>query len=161
MVKNPPSIKNLPAMWETWVWSQGWEDPLEESMATQRIPWTEEPGGLNGVHGVTVRHEWVTKHSTAQWGLINLFQRRVYFLKDVYWPERDSHIEENQEHRYVLVLSGYWTDPVAQLCWLKHESEAKILSLLLWSSFLRMKTKILYATNSLLSRLRGFYFVSN
>ena len=27
-------IKNLPAMWETWVQSLGWEDPLEESMAT-------------------------------------------------------------------------------------------------------------------------------
>ena len=27
-------VKNLPAMWETWVWSLGWEDPLEEGMAT-------------------------------------------------------------------------------------------------------------------------------
>ena len=45
-------VKNLPAMWETWVRSLGWEDPLEEGMATDssilawRIPWTEEPGGL-------------------------------------------------------------------------------------------------------------------
>ena len=43
-------IKNLPAMWETLVQSLGWEDPLEEEMATHssilawRIPWTEEPG---------------------------------------------------------------------------------------------------------------------
>ena len=28
------SVKNAPAMWETWVWSLGWEDPLEEGMAT-------------------------------------------------------------------------------------------------------------------------------
>ena len=27
-------VKNLPAMWETWIWSLGWEDPLEEGMAT-------------------------------------------------------------------------------------------------------------------------------
>ena len=27
-------VKNLPAMWETWVWSLGWEDPLEEGIAT-------------------------------------------------------------------------------------------------------------------------------
>ena len=46
------TVKNLPAMLETWHQSQGWEDPLEEGMAThssvlaQRIPWTEEPGGL-------------------------------------------------------------------------------------------------------------------
>ena len=45
-------VKNLPAVWETWVRSLGWEDPLEKSMATLssilawRIPWTEEPGGL-------------------------------------------------------------------------------------------------------------------
>ena len=45
-------VKNLPAMWETLVRSQGWEDPLEKGMATYssildwRIPWTEEPGGL-------------------------------------------------------------------------------------------------------------------
>ena len=45
-------VKNLSAMWETWVRFLGWKDPLEEGMATHssilawRIPWTEEPGGL-------------------------------------------------------------------------------------------------------------------
>ena len=45
-------VKNLTAMWEIWVESLGWEDPLEEGMATHasllawRIPWTEEPGRL-------------------------------------------------------------------------------------------------------------------
>ena len=45
-------IKRLPAMWETRVRSVGREDPLEKEMATHsstlawRIPWTEEPGGL-------------------------------------------------------------------------------------------------------------------
>ena len=39
-------VKNLPAMWETWVRSLGWEDPLEKGKATHssilawRIPWT-------------------------------------------------------------------------------------------------------------------------
>ena len=48
------SVKN-PAMQETWVQSQGWEDPLEKEMATHssilawRIPWTEEPGGLQSM----------------------------------------------------------------------------------------------------------------
>ena len=52
------TAKNPPVMQETWVRSLGWEDPLEEGMATHssilawRIPWTEEPGGLQ-VHGVT------------------------------------------------------------------------------------------------------------
>ena len=48
-------IKNLPLMQETWVGSLGWEDPLEKGMATHssilawRIPWTEEPGGLQSM----------------------------------------------------------------------------------------------------------------
>ena len=48
-------VKRLPAMWETRVQSLGREDPLEESMATHsstlawRIPWTEEPGGLQSM----------------------------------------------------------------------------------------------------------------
>ena len=46
------TVKNLPAMQETWVLSLGQEGPLQKRMATYstilawRIPWTEEPGGL-------------------------------------------------------------------------------------------------------------------
>ena len=46
------TVKHLPAMWETWVQSLGWEDPLEKGMATHprilawEIPWMQEPGGL-------------------------------------------------------------------------------------------------------------------
>ena len=56
-------VKNLPAMWETWVRSLGWEDPLEKGMATHSnilawsIPWTEEPGGLQSVGSERVRHD--------------------------------------------------------------------------------------------------------
>ena len=51
------TVKNMPAKWETWVQSLGWEDPLEKGMATHscilvwRIPWTEEPWWAT-VHGV-------------------------------------------------------------------------------------------------------------
>ena len=43
-------VKNLLVIWETWVLSLGWEDPLEKGTTTHssilawRIPWTEEPG---------------------------------------------------------------------------------------------------------------------
>ena len=49
------AVKNLPAMQETRVQSLGREDPLEKEMATHssilawRIPWTEEPGGLQSI----------------------------------------------------------------------------------------------------------------
>ena len=45
-------VKHLPTMWETWVRSLGWEDPLEKKMATHsstlawKIPWMEERGRL-------------------------------------------------------------------------------------------------------------------
>ena len=45
-------LKRLPSMWETWVRSLGWEDPLEKETVTHsstlawRIPWTEKPGRL-------------------------------------------------------------------------------------------------------------------
>ena len=56
-------VKNLPAMQETWVQSLGWEDPLEEGMPTHssilawRIPWAEEPGGLQSVGSQRVGHD--------------------------------------------------------------------------------------------------------
>ena len=51
------TVKNMPALPETWDQSLGWGDPLEEEMAAHcsvlawRIPWTEEPGGLQSVVG--------------------------------------------------------------------------------------------------------------
>ena len=49
------TVKHLPAVWETWVQSLGWEDPLEKEKATHssilawRIPSTEEPGKLQSM----------------------------------------------------------------------------------------------------------------
>ena len=50
-------------MWETWVQSQGWEDPLEKGMATcssilaWRIPVDKEPGGLESMKSKRVGHD--------------------------------------------------------------------------------------------------------
>ena len=52
-----------------WVWPLGWEDPLEEEVAphssilTWRIPWTEEPGGLQYVGSQRVRHDQTIEHT--------------------------------------------------------------------------------------------------
>ena len=60
------TVKNLPAVWETWVQSLGQGDPLEKGMATHssvlvwRIPWTEKPGGLQSMGSQRVIHDWVT-----------------------------------------------------------------------------------------------------
>ena len=56
-------VKNPPAMQKTWVRSLGWEDPLEEGMATHssilawRIPWTKDPGGLQSMGSHRVGHD--------------------------------------------------------------------------------------------------------
>ena len=69
-------VKKLPAVQESQerqVWSLGWEDSLEEGMAArssiraQKIPWTEEPGGLQCMGSQSTRHEWsdwACTHST-------------------------------------------------------------------------------------------------
>ena len=56
-------VKNLPAVQESRVPTLGPEDPLEEGMATHssilawRIPWTEEPGGLQTIGSQRARHD--------------------------------------------------------------------------------------------------------
>ena len=57
------TVKRLPTMWETRVQSLGREDLLEKEMATHssilawKIPWTEEPGGLQSMGSQRVRHD--------------------------------------------------------------------------------------------------------
>ena len=57
------TVKHLPAVRETQLRSLGWEDPLEKEMATHssnvawKIPWTEEPGGLQSMGSQRVGHD--------------------------------------------------------------------------------------------------------
>ena len=58
-------VKRLSTMQETHVRSLGWEDPLQKEMATHsnihawKIPWTEEPGGLQSMGLLRARHSAV------------------------------------------------------------------------------------------------------
>ena len=60
---NESDGKNMPAMWETQVRSLGWEELLEKEMVTHssilawRIPWTEEPSGLQSMGLQRVGHD--------------------------------------------------------------------------------------------------------
>ena len=59
----------MPMIQETQVWSLDREDPLKEEMTTffsipaLKIPWTEEPGGLQNMGSQRVRHDWACTHS--------------------------------------------------------------------------------------------------
>ena len=69
---------------ETQVWSLGWEDPLEESLATHssilawKIPWTEEPDGLQSVGSQQTGYNWTHIHTKTciikKKGVLVLFQ---------------------------------------------------------------------------------------
>ena len=65
-------VKHLVAMWQTQVWSLGWEDPVEKEMATHlrtlvwKIPWTEKPGRLQSLGSQRVRYNWVTSLNTLE-----------------------------------------------------------------------------------------------
>ena len=87
------SGKNLPAnvgnIRDPWVWSLGWEDPMNEGMATHssilawRIPWIEEPGGIRSIGSQRVGYDWVTKHARindVKHIFICLFAIHVFYL---------------------------------------------------------------------------------
>ena len=81
-------VKNPPAMWETWVRSLGWDDPLEKRKATHsrnlawRIPWTSESMGSWGVG-----HDWMT-FTTSLFSLIEGNRRRGKQNEMVAWPHQ-------------------------------------------------------------------------
>ena len=96
--------------WKMWVLSLGQEDPLEEGMETHssilawRIPWTEEPGGLQSIGSQRDGHDWthpcvrVHTHTVTLWltfwGTYKLFSKerlhRFIFLSPMYWYECSS-----------------------------------------------------------------------
>ena len=98
-------VKRLPTKQETQVQSLGWEDPLEKEMATHssilawKIPWTEEPGRLQSVHGVA-------KSQTRLSNFTFIFMIQVLCIK-----------EEIRLSTFVLGKKDkYQIRSVAQLC---------------------------------------------
>ena len=97
------TVKNLPAMQEPLevrVWSLGWEDPLEESMATHssilawRIPWTEELGKLHSTVSKRVGHDWSHWVHISTLSILvvfpTLFNLILSFGVRSSWPEPQS-----------------------------------------------------------------------
>ena len=79
-------VKNLPAMQETremQLQPLSWEDPLEEEMATHsrtlawRIPWTEEPGGLQSMGSHRVRYNSATRHACPRGRPYRVFRHQT------------------------------------------------------------------------------------
>ena len=101
------TVKRLSTMWETWVRSLSWEDPLEKEMAIHsstiawKIPRTEQPGRLQSMGSQRVGHDWATSlHCdvpwcsycciSCAWGLSSYLNLWIYILheceKKKLWP---------------------------------------------------------------------------
>ena len=87
-------VKNLPTVLKTVVRSLGQEEPLEKGMATHssilawRIPWTEEPGGLQSMGSQRVGHNWATFISLC---LLLLLLSRFSRVRLCATPEMEAH----------------------------------------------------------------------
>ena len=91
---NEWTVKNIPAMQETWVQPLGQEDPLENGMTIHsstlawRNPWTEEPGRLQFMGLQRVEHNWATghahmslSHSSLVWRINSILFRTMEKMK--------------------------------------------------------------------------------
>ena len=128
-------VKHLPTMQETWVRCQGGEDPLEKEMTTHssilawRIPWTEEPGGLQSTGSQRVRQNCTASLSLSpSWGHLCSFMCSNAIPKLCKPSVTSKHFGNNVGFKF---LNNYW-------------------------SFLKMGNKI--DTSGILSYLAAFSF---
>ena len=116
-------VKNLPEMQaqETQVPSLGWEDPLEKEMTTHssipawKIPWTEEPGGLQWIELQRVRHTWA-QHGNGR--SIHTHPRSGGALFPTMKPEGGL-FSPFQQMQYVIDRRNRSTSVVRN--WLRHQ----------------------------------------
>ena len=87
------TVKNLPAVQETWVQSLDGEDRLEKGMAPHssilawEISWTEEPGGLQSMGSQSVRHTWGTQKRNDRWRTRNVPWDHLVQLHFLSWAQ--------------------------------------------------------------------------
>ena len=97
------TVKNLPAMQETQIWSQSQEDPLEKGMATHsrilawRIPWAEEPGRLQSMVLQRVGHDWGLRTHMERKNTVDL-SNRSYWSRGWQQPEEQENFREECPH---------------------------------------------------------------
>ena len=118
-------VKNLATRKENWFWSLGQENPLEKGMAIHssilagRIPWTEEPGGLQSMGEQRVRHNWVINTFTfslhmqlLNWQIATELLNKL-LKKNSYWTSQSPSIRgwkwlsayEKDSNKYSLSFS--------------------------------------------------------
>ena len=107
-------VKNLLAMQETWVQFLGQEGPLEEKMATHssilawRIPWTEEPGGLQSMGWQRVESNWATNSFSIHMSVVlSPFVPSSPPLTVSIWVDLESVIQSEENQRKISCINTY------------------------------------------------------
>ena len=96
-------VKNLPAMWETQVWSLGQEDPLEKVMANHSSISAEEFHGQRSLVGYIfhgsqrVEHDWATNTFTFNWSSVN----KKFFKKILLYAKKTVMLNFNSGHIFL------------------------------------------------------------
>ena len=106
-------VKNLPAKQETWVWSLGWEDPLEEGMADHssilawEIPGTEEPSMLQSKGSQRVGHDW---NNWPHMHVILSIKRSRFLIHKITWTHLKiiSWVKEIRNRKVQALLLHVW-----------------------------------------------------
>ena len=110
------TVKCLPAMWETQVQSLDWEDHLEKAMAPHsstlawKIPWTEEPGRLQSMGSLGVRHDRAT--SLSLYIVVQMVKASGYNAGDLGWilGWEDTLEKEIATHSSTLAWKIAWIE---------------------------------------------------
>ena len=103
-------VKNLPVVWETWIWSLGLEDPSEKETAIHSsilawiIPWTEEPGRLQSMGSLK------ELDTTEQLIYIYICSMRLLLSLDLrhYSPYNDQRYIFNSHHLFTSLAYQSW-----------------------------------------------------
>jgi len=157
------TVKNLLAMQETWIQSLSWENPLENGMATHssilawRIPWTEQPGGLQSTGLQRVRHNWTTNTFTGALqgqGTVPRHRahqdrsRHLLALKPMaHWQAGQALIRHTVEIRQILSISPTpsWSPKTGLLkLHYAHDSPGDFVKCRFWFSTSGVGTEILH-----------------
>ena len=112
---------------EMWVWSLGWEDPLEvmaihSSILAWRIPWTEEPSGVQSIGSQRVGHDWRNRASTHIYTYIHTCIYTYYMYTHIYVYTHTSYMYMHTHicvytHKRVCTLSRFSGVQVFRTLW--------------------------------------------
>ena len=120
-------------MQETWVRSLDQEDPREKEMATHssilawKIPWIEDPGGLQSTGSQRVRHDWATSLSLSLWGSFCYLQLNLNVIKSFLWSINYNQRDGNRDSAQT-VNSQVWVDFPEKGTWLEQANHLEYSS---------------------------------